>query len=263
MNWPLTTFLFVTAISLVAPYVSNAKEPLDDADLRVLLRARVEASHGSEGIVVGIVDAHGPRIISYGHAEGASGRAVDGDTVYEIGSITKVFTSVILADMVGHGEVKLDDPAAKFLPSSVKMPSRKGREITLVDLATHTSGLPSLPDNFSPANAQNPYADYTVAQLYEFLSSYKLTNDIGANYDYSNLGGGLLGHVLALRAGVSYEALVEARICRPLGLTDTVITLTPELRARLAQGHDESRRAGGELGFADARGRGGIALDGQ
>jgi D-alanyl-D-alanine-carboxypeptidase/D-alanyl-D-alanine-endopeptidase len=126
------------------------------------------------------------------------------------------------------------------LPATVKVPSRNGREIELVDLATHTSGLPRLPRNLKPADLKNPYADYTVAQLYEFLGGYTLTRDIGAKYEYSNLGGGLLGHVLALKAGTSYETLVERRICAPLGLASTRITLTPELRARLAIGHDES-----------------------
>src|SRR5581483_4562039 len=170
--------------------------------------------------------------------EGGSG--FDGDTVFEIGSISKVFTSTLLADMVGHGEVKLDDPISQYLPESAKVPTRKGRAITLVDLATHTSGLPRMPDNASPKDPSNPYADYTVEQMYAFLSGYRLTRDIGEKYEYSNLGGGLLGHVLALKAGTSYEALVTSRICRPLGMTDTRITLTPEMTARLAKGHDEA-----------------------
>jgi CubicO group peptidase (beta-lactamase class C family) len=117
--------------------------------------------------------------------------------------------------MVAKGEVRLDDPVAKYLPTSVRVPSRNGKQITLIDLATQSSGLPRMPNNFTPADNANPYADYTVAQLYAFLSGYELTRDIGSRYEYSNLGVGLLGHALALRAGKSYEDLVTERILRP------------------------------------------------
>jgi len=145
---------------------------------------------------------------------------------------------LLLADMVQRGQVSLDDPVAKYLPSTVRMPERNGRSITMVDLATHTSGLPRMPGNFSPKDPNNPYVDYTVEQLYQFLSNYSLTRDIGSQFEYSNLGGGLLGHVLARRADTDYEALVRSRICVPLGMNDTRITLTPEMKARLAVGHD-------------------------
>jgi CubicO group peptidase (beta-lactamase class C family) len=118
------------------------------------------------------------------------------------------------------------------------MPERNGRKITLADLSTHSSGLPRMPTNFAPKDAANPYVDYTVQQLYDFLSGHKLERDIGAEYEYSNLGAGLLGHVLSLRAGMSYEALVRARICDLLGMTETRMTLTPEMKARLAVGHN-------------------------
>src|SRR5204863_525604 len=102
------------------------------------------------------------------------------------------------------------DPVSKFLPKSVKVPARNGREITLADLATHTSGLPRLPDNMGKLrmllHMDNPYADYSVEDLYAFLSGYTLPRDIGAEYEYSNLGGGLLGHVLALKSSGIMEA---------------------------------------------------------
>jgi CubicO group peptidase (beta-lactamase class C family) len=167
---------------------------------------------------------------------------LNGDTVFEIGSITKIFTSLLLADMTLRGELKLDDPVGKFLPATVTMPERGGQQITLIDLATHRSGLPRLPENFYPKDPANPYADYTVEQLYEFLNNYRLTRDVGARHQYSNLGGGLLGHVLALRAGMDYEALVHERITEPLGMKDTAIALSPDMRARLAVGHDGRMR---------------------
>jgi D-alanyl-D-alanine-carboxypeptidase/D-alanyl-D-alanine-endopeptidase len=141
--------------------------------------------------------------------------------------------------MVQREELALNDPIAKYLPDGVKVPERGGRVITLKDLSTHTSGLPRLPTNFSPKDPANPYADYSVEQMYQFLSGYTLTRDIGAQYEYSNLGGGLLGHVLARRAGMDYEALVRSRITAPLKMSSTAITLSPELKLRLATGHNE------------------------
>jgi len=179
-------------------------------------------------MVVGLLDQR-RRVIAVGVGAG---------DVFEIGSITKVFTASTLADMVTRGEARLDDPVAKYLPSSVRVPSRNGRQITLLDLATQSSGLPRMPSNFTPRDSMNPYADYSVQQMYAFLAGYQLPRDVGATYEYSNLGVGLLGHVLALRAKTSYEQLVTRRILTPLGMSETAITLTPALRARLAPGHD-------------------------
>jgi len=141
--------------------------------------------------------------------------------------------------MVADGSVRLDDPVAKYLPATVRVPARNGRQITLVDLATQSSGLPRLPSNMAPRDSTNPYADYSVDQMYAFLSTYELPRDPGETYEYSNLGVGLLGHALALKAGVSYEELVRRRVLAPLGMRETAITLTPALQARLAPGHDE------------------------
>jgi serine-type D-Ala-D-Ala carboxypeptidase/endopeptidase len=228
-----TLLSFAVAQSVTVPPV------LSDSEIREILVDRIDAQHQSVGIVVGLIGPAGRRIIAYGQLEKGDARALNGDTVFEIGSATKVFTSLLLADMVQRGEVALDDPVTKYLPPGTKVPERNGRSITLVDLATHTSGLPRVPANLMPKDPANPYADYSVAQLYQFLSTYQLTRDIGSKYEYSNLGGGLLGHVLARRAGMDYEALVRSRICDPLGMTSTRITLSPDMKARLAAGHNQ------------------------
>jgi D-alanyl-D-alanine-carboxypeptidase/D-alanyl-D-alanine-endopeptidase len=209
-----------------------------DSEIRKILAERIDTARQSVGIVVGVIEPKGRRIVSYGNLEKGDSRPLNGDTVFEIGSITKVFTSLLLADMVEHGEVSLTDPVAKYLPDGVKMPEGGGRAITLQDLSTHTSGLPRLPTPFKPRDPANPYADYSVEQLYQFLSSYKLTREVGSKFEYSNLGGGLLGHALARRAGVNYETLVKSRVCGPLGMSSTGITLSPEMKARLAAGHN-------------------------
>ncbi len=159
---------------------------------------------------------------------------------FEIGSITKVFTGILLADMVERGEVRLDQPVAELLPPGVQVPSRNGRQIQLVDLATHSSGLPRMPDNFAPGNPADAYRTYSVASFYDFLRRHELRRDIGVEAEYSNLGVGLLGHALALRAGTSYESVVTARILEPLKMTSTKVTLSAADLARLAPGHSVS-----------------------
>ena len=208
-----------------------------NAEIRQILADRVGPENQGVAIVVGVIDANGRRVVAYGSLAKNDTRRLDGDTVFEIGSITKVFTSLLLMDMARKGELALTDPVSKFLPASVQVPERNGRKITLADLSTQSSGLPRMPNNFAPKDPNNPYADYSVQQMYDFLSGHQLRRDVGSEYEYSNLGVGLLGHVLSLRAGTSYEALVRSRITDPLGMTNTRITLTPDMQARLAVGH--------------------------
>jgi CubicO group peptidase (beta-lactamase class C family) len=211
-----------------------------DSEIRKILTDRIDTQKQGVGIVVGVVEPKGRRIVSYGKLDQGDPRPLNGDTVFEIGSVTKVFTSLLLAAMAGDGEVALTDPIAKYLPADVKTPQRDGKQITLQDLATHTSGLPRLPGNLQLKDPANPYATYTPELLYQFLSSYTLTRDIGSKYEYSNLGGGLLGFLLSRRAGMDYEELVKTRICAPLKMTSTAIVLSPELKARLAPGHNKA-----------------------
>jgi D-alanyl-D-alanine-carboxypeptidase/D-alanyl-D-alanine-endopeptidase len=137
----------------------------------------------------------------------------------------------------------LDQPVASLLPAAVSVPELDGRAITLLDLATHTSGLPRLPTNFWPEEPTeeqllDPYANYQVEDLYEFLSSYALPVVPGERFEYSNLGGGLLGHALSFAAGTSYEEAIACRISEPLGLKDTTLHPSTRQERRLATGHD-------------------------
>ena len=208
-----------------------------DAAIRRMLAERVGPN--GVGAVVGVLEPAGTRIVTYGRSGAADGRPLDGDTVFQIGSVTKVFTGLLLADMVVRGEVDLEDPAARYLPEGVRMPQR-GRPITLLDLSKHWSALPSMPTNFALDAEPEPYAAYTEAQLYEFLSTYELPREPGKQ-SYSNVGVALLGRLLARRAGMEYEPFLKARVLDPLGLSSTSVTLTPDQRARLAPGHDRYR----------------------
>jgi D-alanyl-D-alanine-carboxypeptidase/D-alanyl-D-alanine-endopeptidase len=208
--------LFAVLIALLISGRAWAHIPADAA-IRKILADRIGGAQGV-GIVVGIVEPDGRRIIAYG----GDHRPFNGDTVFEIGSVTKVFTALLLADMVQRSEVALDDPVGKFLPTGLRIPSRNGRSITLVDLATHTSGLPFMTDQ----------------PLERFLASYELTRDIGTQWDYSNIGYWLLAQALTSRTNTDFGSLLRTRIARPLNLNSTAMTLSPRLQSRLAAGHD-------------------------
>lgn len=211
---------------------------VEEAQIRDLLDEFIEGGQ-SVGVVVGIVRDGERIIVGAGRlADGGPGPP-DGETVFEIGSITKVFTSIALADLDMSLGLGLDMPVQSLLGDNVKVPMRDGIEITLGHLATHSSGLPRLPDNLAPADWANPYADYTAERLYEFLAAHELARDIGETVEYSNLGYGFLGHALALSEGTDYEQVIAQRILEPLEMSDTAVNLTPPLQARLASGHDE------------------------
>ena len=231
--------MFILAILLVSfassPIFAAPSARIPD-DVKETIRNRVDSGR-NVGIIVGVIDKNGTEYFSYGKTKLSGGRKPDKDTVFEIGSFTKVFTSLLLADMARQGQVALDDPIDKFLPAGVKAPKRDNESITLAHLATHTSSLPRLPDNFMSADNSNPYADYSVEQMYEFLSGCQLQRDIGSKYEYSNLGVGLMGHLLALQNKTSYEELFIQRIADKLGLASTRITLTAAMKNSLAKGH--------------------------
>jgi len=202
---------------LLAVRVALAQAELSDDEIRGILRDRVDRWKKSVGIVVGLIDDKGVRIISYGKPSKDSSQTVDGNTVFAIGSVTKVFTTTLLADMVERGEVSLNDPLSKYLPNSVRAPTRDGKEITLLHLATHTSGLPRDPEckNFLCTNLWSSGKRYSLDRLYAFLSSYKLTPDPGAQYEYSNYGLALLGNALAGLADVNANNKGEVLVGAP------------------------------------------------
>lgn len=193
-------------------------------------------------VVVGIIDKDGPHYFNFGR-KSENGTEANEHTIYEIGSITKVFTAILLAQQVNDGKLKLDDPIKNYLPPEVKIPQRGANEITFGNLSDHTSALPRMPLNFEPSDPGNPFADYTVDQLYLFLSGYELTRDVGSAYEYSNLAQGLLGHILALNAGLTYESLMVNTIAKPLRMKETKITLDEKMKMNLATGYDNGVEA--------------------
>jgi CubicO group peptidase (beta-lactamase class C family) len=227
-------FILASATTTLA---GNQKGVPSDAEIRKILVERVGGNENYVGIVVGIIEPRGRRIISFGHRNAGDSRLLDGDTVFEIGSVTKAFIALLLADMVGKNEVALSDPVAKYLPAGFKVPERNGRSITLVDLATHTSGLPFMPEN-APALNDPAAAKYSAADLKQYVAGYQLKRDIGSEWEYSNIGYWILSEVLAARAGATYETLVRKRVIAPLKLVNTDFSLSAKMRANLGIGHD-------------------------
>lgn len=217
--------------------VSNAQPNLSQ-EVKDNIKLRVDNDINT-GIVVGIIEGDKTYYYSYGVKSLNGKEPVDERSVFEIGSITKTFTGIILADMVVKGKMKLDDPLQKYLPEGITAPTRNGASINLTHLSNHTSSLPRMPGNFNPANPANPFADYSEKLLYDFLKSYELPRDIGSQYEYSNYAVGLLGHIMASSQRMTYEALMIDIIAIPLGLQDTRITFTPTMKKNLAMGHHD------------------------
>jgi D-alanyl-D-alanine-carboxypeptidase/D-alanyl-D-alanine-endopeptidase len=210
--------------------------PLAAADRKAAIDQLVQPCIESgtlPGVVVGVFEDGKTQIFAYGKAAP--------DSIFEIGSITKTFTTTALAVMVERKMVALEDPVRKYLPADA-VPPGEGPEIRLIDLATQTSGLPRMPNNFHPKDQTNPYVDYSPQLLYEFLGKNSLKLKPNAGFLYSNLGMGLLGHALSLRYGKSYEAMITDLVASPLGMNDTRVTLTEEMQKRLATGHDADGR---------------------
>lgn len=190
-------------------------------------------------IVVGVVSQGGKHVFGFGRMSEKSNELPNEQSVFELGGVTKTFTALLLADLVVRDKLKLDDPVHTFLPESVVVPVRGEKQITLEHLATHTSALPPLPASvsFKVFFRSNPYQGYKVDDLYKTLARTELDADPGERYRYSNLAFGLLGHALSREANMEFEELVVKRICEPLGLRDTRVTLSAAQSKRLAPPH--------------------------
>ena len=189
-------------------------------------------------IVVGVISPNGTQVSAYGNISKANPTPVDGNTIFDIGSVTKTFVATVLAELVDQGVVKLSDPLEMYLPSNVTVPSYNGYKITLKDLATHSSGLPYWPAGWT----WDKY--YTTPQVYGFLANSTFEDEPGTVAKYSNIGMGMLGQALSLKMGVPLIHLIEDRILNVLGMNSTGFamnetgTLIPEdIKSRFAVGH--------------------------
>ncbi|MFB6271700.1 MAG: serine hydrolase domain-containing protein [Salinibacter sp.] len=199
-------------------------------------------AEGPGGAAIGLLRDDRSSTHTYGAVD-STGTAPTAHTLFEIGSVTKTFTGLLLAERIEQGRLQPTTPVSELLPDSVEITradSVGDAPMTLAHLATHRSGLPRLPTNLREGDFSrlDPYAAYGDSALYAFLDDYTLPRASGTQYEYSNLGMGLLGHLLAHRADTTYAALVRRRIADPLGLSDTRVDLMAEQEERLAQGYN-------------------------
>jgi CubicO group peptidase (beta-lactamase class C family) len=222
----------------------SASLPKEEVDQQV--KSIIEGDY-SPGLVVGVIDSTGTHVYSYGKVAKSAAQAPDGDTIFEIGSVTKLFTATVVAQMLEKDEIKLNQAADAFLPG-MKIPSDLGNKIWLIHLVAHTSGLPLNPPNLNSPHPDNPYSGYTQRQFEAFLTPYVLARPPGERYEYSHVGYALLGQALARKEKKSYEQVIIDRIGTPLGLTDTRVNLPDSVRSRLAHAYDVD---GNEVDFWD------------
>lgn len=205
--------------------IDELSQPLVDADLTV-------------GLVVGVLDGNRRLVRGYGVTARDTKQTPGIDTMFEIGSVSKVFTGLLLASAVQSGKVSLDDPVQKYLPTGVVMPKWGDEPVLLWHLSTHTSGLPRDPE-MNGGDPADPYAHITTERLFASLGEVSVRWQPGSKYEYSNLAVSLLGTVLARAEGCeSYAALLQRRITGPLHLQDTQVQLDASRLARMAAPYD-------------------------
>jgi len=224
------------ALALVCAIALASARPAR-AEIAAATRARIDeiasapVAHGeAPAIMLGVISGNDRMIRAFGETALGSGVRPTATTEWEIGSITKTFTAMLLALYVQRGVVRYDDPLQKYVPAGVIVPSYEGRRISLLDLATHTSGLPKDPDLRGVRHLDR-------AAMYQRLCAYQLTRAPGQQFEYSNWGFALLARALMRASGDDYQNLVEREICAPLGMVDTRIDLTAQEIARQAQGY--------------------------
>jgi D-alanyl-D-alanine-carboxypeptidase/D-alanyl-D-alanine-endopeptidase len=208
---------------------------MSDNDLRAALEQRFKGDRTGACVAAAVID-NGTTASAYFCADPKSQRPYDERTAFEIGSVTKTMTAALLAEFITRGEVALNDPLAKLLPPGTSVPSFNGHEITIADVVTHTSGLPSFPPQWRVTDMNNPYATLTEHDLLGALAATPLTRAPGSQWEYSNFAMMVLSYALAKRSGKDYEALLRERLLAPLGMNDTYITKRPP-QVHLAQGH--------------------------
>jgi serine-type D-Ala-D-Ala carboxypeptidase/endopeptidase len=221
-------------LSLAAVMLSTMSAfAMTDSDLRAALEQRFKSDRTGTCVAAAVID-NGTTTSAYFCADPKSQRPYDEHTAFEIGSVTKTMTAALLAEFIARGEVALNDPIARLLPPGTSVPSFNGREITIGDIVTHTSGLPSFPWRLT--DMENPYATLAEHDLLDALAATRLTHAPGSQWAYSNFAMMVLSYALARRSGKDYETLLRERLFAPLGMNDTYIAKRPP-QVRLAQGH--------------------------
>lgn len=235
------TLIFI-ALFKAATFFSIASPPKKELEIKInSIVEKYLSNPENAGISIGIVKGDVEKVFCYGNKSKITGSPVDSNTVFEIGSITKVFTSLILANEVVNDKMDLNENISTCFPKGIV--SKECSHISLLQLATHSSGLPRLADNFWPSvkDKKNPYNNYSESYLLEYLTIAKPYNTIGTRYNYSNVGAGLLGFILCQKKKTSYEKMVKENICYPFAMKNTSVGLNNKQLDNLALGHSKGQ----------------------
>jgi CubicO group peptidase (beta-lactamase class C family) len=247
----LRTHLFGLAVALSSAPAFAAS----DSDVRNALEQRFRGDRTGACVAAAVIE-NGGATSTYVCADAKTERPFDEHTAFEIGSVSKTMTAALLAEFIARGEVVLDDPVAKLLPPGTIVPSYNGSQISIGNIVTHTSGLPSFP--WRMTSRKDPYARLTEADLLETLAATQLTRAPGAQWEYSNFAIMVLSYALAKRSGMDFETLLRERLLSPLGMSDTYIAKPPP-NVRVAQGHFSNARPAAPWNFhVDMAGVGGV-----
>ena len=246
-------FVFVIAVVLLVAtsavgYLKyRAGKTTDKKSLESAIDAEIsKAVKGNSfaGLVVGVYKDGKTFIKGYGTVSERNQQTPDAETVFQIGSISKLLTGLLLQRLCDEGVVSMDATLGELLGASMPLASSV-RGVTLRQLVTHTSGFPRIPKVIGEKIATNaggddpmldPYSQLKLQDIFDYLASAEDKRNAG-QFEYSNYGMGLLGHVLEVVTSDKYESMVIEKILRPLKMNNTAITLTPEMKAKLAQGH--------------------------
>ena len=193
-------------------------------DLRTALEQRFKGDRSGACIAAAVIE-NSATAQAYFCAHAKPERSIDERTAFEIGSVTKTMTAALLAEIIGRGEIAIDDPLAELLPPGMNVPSFNGIHITVGNIVTHTSGLPSFP--WRTTDMSNPYAHLTEADLLDALAKTQLKRAPGSQREYSNFALMVLSYALAKHSGSDFETLLRERLLSPLGMSDTYIAKRP------------------------------------
>lgn len=227
MKYSFKSHLFIIVLILEILCINNSFADIEDNspnNIQKILIERIDKEY-TVGITVAIIDQKGIRFYNAGKTSKQPGaQNINQDTLFPIASITKVFTTLLLADGIQSGIFKLYDPAQKYLPY-IKLPIYQNTEITLEQLATHTSGLPA---DISSYKYDDPYAHFTPKTFYQLVSAYKLTRQPGKQFEYTDIGMGILANIISYQEKIPYEKLLADKITRPLGMNLSRIIISPD-----------------------------------
>lgn len=240
--------LTLAALMILPAAAQEASLP-DDADIAGILSDRIGRDQANVGIAVALIEGGETRFVSHGTLTLDGTEPVDEHTIFEAGSITKLFTNLLLAQLVDKGQIDLDAPIADYLPEGFVMPQQGERPITAFDLATHNAGFSGLPEELLAKGLDNPYSGYGAEQLRAWLATYVPARPSGEGFEYSNIGTALLGLAIEEVSGLSYADLVQEAILTPLGMDESSLALTgaapqdmgSDTPPKMAMGHDGAR----------------------